>query len=196
MRGSTVALVSSEAPDIVRSVQGEASHAQAGCSSPAARSRLISEIVRLPPALSPPTAMSRAEIPCLRRNAPRRHRILVRRRIRMLGRKPVVDREREHARRAARLGHHPAMADDRARAISAAVKEHQHARGIAAWHDRPFTLHAAEIDRLEPHVIGDRPGRADFVDPLRAARSTPRRGLAFSNLRTASISCWLTISPA
>ena len=54
-------------PDIVRSVHGETSQAQAGNSSPAARSRLISPSVRLPPALSPPTAMLVAAMPCRRR---------------------------------------------------------------------------------------------------------------------------------
>src|SRR5262249_57552336 len=82
------------------------------------------------------------------------------------GGEPIADRERTHARRAARLGHHPAMADDRARAKTATVKEHQHVRGIAAGHDRPFAQHSTEIDRFKPYVVRDRPSRADFVDPL------------------------------
>jgi len=121
-------------------------------------------MVRLPAsAVAADRDMARFD-PLLAQEAPRFQRVLVRRRIRMLGRKPIVDRKRAHARRAAGLGHHAAMADDRARAIAATVKEQQHARGVAPRHDRPFAVDGAEIDLLELDVAGDRPGRADLVD--------------------------------
>jgi hypothetical protein len=60
-------LVASVLPDMVGSLHGEISQAHAGKSSPVARKRLISPSVRLPPALSPPTAMLFAAMPCRRR---------------------------------------------------------------------------------------------------------------------------------
>src|SRR5262249_57986098 len=65
-----------------------------------------------------------------------------------------------------RLRPHPRGAEDGPRAIAAAVEEHQHPRGIAPRHDRPFALPPAEIDLFEPHVVRDRPGRANFADAL------------------------------
>jgi len=66
------------------------------------------------------------------------------------------------------------MAADRAGAIAAAMKEHQDSGGIAAGNDRPFSRHAAELDRLELHVLGHRPGRADLVEPPAALRPSDR----------------------
>ena len=177
--GSTASLVSSVAPDIVRSVQGETSQAQAGSSSPAARNRLISPSVRLPPALSPPTAMVRRRNALLAQEAPRRQRVLMRGRVGMLRRAAVVDRERAHPCRASGLRHHAAMADDRAGAISAAVEIQQHARRFAAGNERPFAGHAVAIDRLAFDIGCHRPGRSDLVEPLRAA--PPSRPAAASN---------------
>src|SRR5678815_3329497 len=67
MIGSTFSLVVSVDLDIVRSVQGDTSHAQPGSSSLASRNTLFSTTASPPPALSPPTAICLAAVPCLRR---------------------------------------------------------------------------------------------------------------------------------
>jgi len=87
----------------------------------------------------------RRQIGLLAQEAPCRHGVFIRGRKRMFGREAVADRERADSRRASGLGHHAAMAENRARAITAAVEEHQHTRCIAAGRDRPFGLNAAEI---------------------------------------------------
>ena len=66
------------------------------------------------------------------------------------------------------------MAADRAGAIAAAMKVHQDPRGIAAGNYRPFSRHAAEVDRLELYVLGHRPDRADLVEPPAALRPSER----------------------
>ena len=153
---------------MVRSVHGETSHAQAGKSSPKRLSSPISATVSPPPALSPPTAMRLAAYPSFREDAPRGQRVVARRRKWMLGGQAIGDGQRPHAPCPARFGRHPPVAQDGARAIAAAVKEHQHAGGVAAGRDRPFARHAAEISRLELHVVGDRPHGADLVNAAAA----------------------------
>src|SRR5262249_18311948 len=71
----------------------------------------------------------------LAHETPGGNRVLMRCGIGMFGREPIGDCECSHARCAASLSDHAAMTDDRARAISPAVKEHQHARVVAAGHD-------------------------------------------------------------
>ena len=95
-------------------------------------------------------------------------------RVGMLGRAAVVDRERAHPRRASGLRHHAPMADDRAGAVSAAVKIQQHARRFAAGNDRPFAGHAVAIDRLAFDVGCHRPGRPDLVETLPPLRPADR----------------------
>src|SRR5438046_8194765 len=70
MMGSTASLLASVAPDIVRSVQGDTTHAQAGRSSPSSISRRIKASVSPPPALSPPTAIREAAMPQLVNKSP------------------------------------------------------------------------------------------------------------------------------
>ncbi len=84
----------------------------------------------------------------------------------MLRRETIADGERAHCPCPPGFGHHPAVAQDRARAISAAVKEHQHSRRVAGGSNRPFAGHAVEIDRLELDVVGNRPDRPDLVDAI------------------------------
>ncbi len=45
------------------------------------------------------------------------------------------------------------------------MKEQQHARWIAAWGKRPLAAHAVAIDGHAFDIVGDRPIRADFVEP-------------------------------
>ena len=66
----------------------------------------------------------------------------------MLGRQAILHREGARAGGTAGFRHHAAMADNRARAITAAVKEHQYAVGIAARRERPFRRNAANINGL------------------------------------------------
>src|SRR5689334_9216110 len=63
MIGSTASFVTKLAPDIVRSVQGETSQAQAGSFSPVSINRPIKASASPPPALSPPRAMRGPSIP-------------------------------------------------------------------------------------------------------------------------------------
>ena len=97
--------------------------------------------------------------------APGGQRIVKRGGERMLRGQAIRDGERADARRPARLAHQPAVAAQRARAIAAAVKEEQHAPLLAPGHDRPLARDAAEIDAGKLNIGGDRPDRADFVDP-------------------------------
>src|SRR5262245_28947544 len=92
----------------------------------------------------------------------------------MFGRQAIFDGEGSHASGTAGLSHHTAMTDDRTRAITPTVKEHQHARSAAARNDRPFPLEPAEIDGFKPYIIGNWPGRADFIDPLSPFAPAPR----------------------
>ena len=108
---------------------------------------------------------------------PRGQRVVVSGGERMLGREAIADGERAHLPCPSGFGHHPAVAHDRARAISPAVKEHQHPGRVAAGSDRPFARHAVEIGRLELDVAGDRPDRADFVKALAASLPAHRARL-------------------
>ena len=150
---------------MVRSVHGEMSHAQAGCSSPR----------RAEPVAEPDGEVAAGAVaadrdrprrdPLPAEPPPRGHRVLVRRRERMLRRQPVGDRERPHPRRPPGLRHQPPVAQDRARAEPAAVEEDQHPRRVAPRRQREFAGHAVDVRRLEPDVVGDRPCRADLLDP-------------------------------
>ena len=91
--------MSSVAPDIVRSVQGETSQAQAGNCSPAARSVDQREREIAAGAVAADRDVFGA-MPCWRRKRHAVERVLMRGRIGMFGREPVIDRER--ALRAAR----------------------------------------------------------------------------------------------
>ena len=127
--GSMASLVASVPPDIVRSVHGETSQAQAGRFL-AGRAQAVDQPQRrLPPALSPPTAMSFGGNALPAQKAPCRERIFMGGRVRMFGREAVVDRKRARLCRAAGLRHHAAVADNRARAISATMKIQKDAPG-------------------------------------------------------------------
>ena len=167
---------------MVRSVQGETSQAQAGCSRLPARSRLMSAAVSPAPALSPPMAIWPAENPSTAQECPGFQRVVIGGGKGMFRREPVLDRKRPRPCRASRLGHHPPMAHDRARAISAAVKEEQHIGGIAARNDRPFAFEAIDVDRLELDVAGDRPDRANLLDALPPLLPPDRPGLALQKV--------------
>ena len=177
MSGSTLSLLASVEPDIVKSTQGETSHAHAGTLSPASRSVLISATVSPPPALSPPTAILRRVNSLTEEEPPGRQRVFERCRERMLGCQPITDGQRPHASRPARLGHHAPMAEDRSRAIAPAMKKHQNPRGIAPRCDRPFRRHASGIDRRDLDIICHRPNRADFIDALASFRPPDRSRL-------------------
>jgi hypothetical protein len=58
------------------------------------------------------------------------------------------------------------MAEDEARAIASAVEVEKHTMKVAAPDDGPFASQTTEIDRGEPHVVGDWPIAADFVEAL------------------------------
>jgi hypothetical protein len=45
------------------------------------------------------------------------------------------------------------------------MKVDQRAGGVGAGNDRPFALDPIEIDRFELDIVGDRPDRADLLDP-------------------------------
>ena len=86
----------------------------------------------------------------------------------MLGREAVGDGKRPHAPCPPRFGHHPAVAQNRTRAIASAVKKHQHAGCVAAGRDRRSARHAVEIDRHELHVVSDRPNGTDLFNAAAA----------------------------
>ena len=163
-------MVASVAPDMVRSVQGETSQAQAGKASPAARKpsdQPEREIAAGAVAADGDVFCSDA---LLAQETPRRERVFMGRWVGMFGRAPVIDRERAHACRASGFRHQPAMADNRAGAITAAVKIQQHLRlRSLPGYERPFAGHAVAIDGVTFHIGSHRPGRSDFVEPLRAA---------------------------
>jgi DNA-binding NtrC family response regulator len=75
----------------------------------------------------------------------------------MLRRQAIADGERARSGAAPGLGHHAAVARNRARAVAAAVEKHQDAALVAAGSDRPFSGHAVEIDGDQLHVVGHRP---------------------------------------
>src|SRR5438034_211951 len=102
----------------------------------------------------------------LAKPAPGGARVVERRGEGMFGRQPVADRQRPQSRCPARLADHPAMAQDGTGAIAATMEEQENARAIAAANDRPFARHSIQIDRVELHVVGHRPDRADFVEAL------------------------------
>src|SRR6185312_17281940 len=117
----------------------------------------------------------------------------------VIGREPVTDRQRPHARRAAGFRHHAAVTDNRAGAIAATVEEHQDARRVAAGSQRPFAAHAIAIDVLELHIFGHRPRRADLVEPLTPFRPSDRprlrtqqgtNGIDLVVRQGVSSSCW------
>ena len=66
----------------------------------------------------------------------------------MLGREPILDRERSRFGGPAGFGDQPAMAEDGAGAIAAAVKIQQDARSIAAGRNRPLAPQSRNIRRL------------------------------------------------
>ena len=84
----------------------------------------------------------------------------------MLRRQPISNRQRSGSRRPARLGDHAAMAEDGARAITAAVEENQDTSGVTAWCDRPFARYPVKIDQFKIHIIGHGPDRANLVEAL------------------------------
>ena len=98
--------------------------------------------------------------------APRHQRIIERRRKRMFRRQAIADSGRARSGAAPGLSHHAAVARNRARAVAAAVEEHQNAARIAAGSDRPFSGHAVEIDGTVLHVLSHRPSGAYFVEAL------------------------------
>jgi hypothetical protein len=119
-----------------------------------------------------------------RRNALRQHicigceRVLDRGWERVLRRKPIAYCQRADAGGAAGLGHHAAVACDRARAIAAAMEEHENLCGITSWRQRPFGRNASGIDRIEADVLCDRRDRADGIEPFAPRRKShgPRLG--------------------
>ena len=121
--------------------------------------------------------------------APGGQRIFMRGRKGMFGRPAVVDRERARPHGAAGLRHHPAVAQDRARAIAAAVKEQQHLRASLPGASDHSPRTPSQSTASHADVAGNRPDRPDLVEPLRAAPPIrPAAALTSSNLRMASIS--------
>src|SRR4029077_20967412 len=92
--------------------------------------------------------------------------IFHRRRERMLGRQPISHRQRSYPCGPTGLGHHATMAAEGPGTVTSAMEEQQTAEAVAAGHALPFPRHAVEIDRIELHVAGDRPERADLVEAL------------------------------
>jgi hypothetical protein len=105
---------------------------------------------------------------------PRRHRILVRRRIRVLRRKSVADRQRAHASCAARLRHHPAVTPDRTGAVAAAVEEYQYLRPAAAGRKQPLARNAIAVDGFEQYIVCYRPNRPHLIETLTTLRPSDR----------------------
>ncbi len=191
MSGSTASLVPSVAPDIVRSVQGDTSHAHAGCSSPAARSVLISATVRPPPALSPPIGdvRRRNASPCAESAMPSIASSSAAGNG-CSGREPISDRQRAHPGRSSRLGQHAAVTANGARAIAAAVEEHQHA-ARRRFLERSTTRRARLRDRLRRVRHRRRPAKSSRPrrDASRRSAHPTGRGFEVSNsARMASIS--------
>ena len=54
------------------------------------------------------------------------------------------------------------------------MKIHQHAELVSASDDRPFTLEAVKIDRVELDIVRHRPCRPDLLDPPTAFRPAHR----------------------
>ena len=65
-------------------------------------------------------------------------------------------------------GDHPAMAQDRAGAVSAAMEKQQDAGRVGAGSERELAWDAIEIDRLEPDIIGDQPDGPHLVETAAA----------------------------
>src|SRR6188472_2337884 len=101
---------------------------------------------------------------------PRGERVLMLRWIRMFRCAAVVDCERPHPHRTASFRDHAAMAEDRARAIAAAVKEQQHLCSVASGCERPLAADTVAIDAFAFDVSGHGRGRADLIKPRASLR--------------------------
>src|SRR5262249_30285737 len=167
----------SVAPDIVRSVHGDTSHAQAGSASLSSRSILINATVSPPPALSPPSPICAAAMPCCRRKRQAAPRVLAVGREGSRAHKPIANCQRSHPGGPACLGYHAPVAEDRTGAIATAMEKHQNASVIAAWNNRPLSRYAAEVDRSDLHVLGYGPNGTDLVEALSPLGPTNRSRL-------------------
>ena len=96
----------------------------------------------------------------------------------MFGRQAIADGERARSGAASGLGHHAAVARNRARAVAATVEEHQDPALVAAGSDRPFSGDFVEIDGAALDVVGLRPNGPYFVEalPPRCPAGRPRLG--------------------
>src|SRR4029077_10610927 len=83
---------------------------------------------------------------------PCRQRIVIRCGERILRGQSIGNGQGPQSSGATRLSHQATMTHDRTGTIAATMKKHQEAGGIAAGNDRPFPLHATEIDRSELYV--------------------------------------------
>ena len=87
----------------------------------------------------------------------------------MFRREAVADGQRPNARGAARLGHEAPVAEDRSRAIAAAVEKHENTRRVASRRDRPLRAEAVQLDGVQLDVVGNGPDRPDLVRCAAAA---------------------------
>ena len=185
-------------PDIVRSVQGETSQAQPGNCSPSARNRPISPSVRLPPALSPPTAIASCWYALLAQEAPSCERVLMGGRVGVLGRAPVIDRERT---RFAPRGLLPSPCGDGSGSNRSNSRRRGNtaARGMGRCRVRsPPTRRATPSQSTASHFTSEAIGQVDPTSSKRWRRSDHPTGRGFepSNARMASISlCAKVLSP-
>src|SRR5215813_1577015 len=92
----------------------------------------------------------------------------------MLRRQAILDRKRADAGRPSGLAHQPAVTAQRARAIAAAMKKEEHASFLAPRYDGPLGRDAPDLDAGKLHIGGNRPDRADFVDPRPPFGPSPR----------------------
>lgn len=95
----------------------------------------------------------------------------------MFGREPIGDRERARPRRAPRLRDHPPVAENRTRAIPAAVEKQQRAGGIGARRERPLGVESADSRRLKGDIRRDGPHRPDLLDARATLGPADRPGL-------------------
>ena len=103
-------------------------------------------------------------------------------------RKPIAHGKGARAAGSARFRDHPPMAHDRARTVSAAVKEQKQSRRIASRNDRELAWRPPGVGRFERHIRRDRPHRTRFIE-ARATR-LPAHGtrLRSRSARTTSMS--------
>ena len=79
---------------------------------------------------------------------------------------PVPDGQCSHARRPSGLHDHAAMADDRARYVTAAVKIEKNARGIAARRQGPLHGNGSGVPCLDGNIGSDWMNGADGIEAL------------------------------